>query len=53
VIDNGSATIKAGFGGDDEPRFSFPTVVGHPHFTSLKKVISLLIFFLISKQATT
>ncbi|KAJ5073818.1 actin [Anaeramoeba ignava] len=30
VIDNGSFFIKAGFGGDDEPRAVFPTVVGRP-----------------------
>ena len=28
VIDNGSTTCKAGFSGDDEPRFVFPTIVG-------------------------
>ena len=28
VIDNGSAMIKAGFGGDDAPRAVFSTVVG-------------------------
>eukprot|EP01084_Bolivina_argentea_P160590 279634_1 len=30
VIDNGSATIKAGFAGDDAPRVDFPTVIGRP-----------------------
>lgn len=28
VIDNGSHTCKAGFAGDDVPRFNSPTVVG-------------------------
>jgi len=28
VIDNGSGTIKAGFGGDSEPRAVFPALVG-------------------------
>eukprot|EP01084_Bolivina_argentea_P042767 78839_1 len=28
VIDNGSATIKAGFSGDDKPISIFPTMVG-------------------------
>ena len=30
VIDNGSATIKAGFSGDSAPKVNFPTLVGHP-----------------------
>ena len=30
VIDNGGATIKGGFGGDDSPRAIFPTIVGRP-----------------------
>ena len=29
VIDNGSNTIKAGFGGDDAPRKIFPSYVGY------------------------
>ena len=29
VIDNGSYTIKAGFAGDYDPRYVFPSVVGH------------------------
>jgi actin-related protein len=28
VIDNGAYTMKAGFGGDDSPRCTFPTVIG-------------------------
>ena len=32
VIDNGSDTIKAGFGGDDEPRAVFPCIVGHMRY---------------------
>ncbi|KAI0325065.1 Actin/actin-like protein [Cubamyces sp. BRFM 1775] len=31
VIDNGSGVSKAGFSGDDVPRLTFPTIVGHPH----------------------
>ena len=30
VIDNGSATCKAGFGGDDAPRAIIPSIVGRP-----------------------
>jgi len=30
VIDNGSGVCKAGFGGDDEPRAVFSSVVGRP-----------------------
>ena len=30
VVDNGSYRIKAGFGGDDNPRVVFPPVVGRP-----------------------
>ena len=30
VIDNGSCTIKAGFGGSDTPRSVFPSVIGYP-----------------------
>jgi len=30
VIDNGSGMIKAGFGGDEEPKLQFPTFVGRP-----------------------
>ena len=29
VIDNGSSHIHAGFGGDDSPRYDFPSVIGH------------------------
>jgi len=28
VIDNGSGVCKAGLSGDDEPRSSFPSIVG-------------------------
>ncbi|KAL2241903.1 UNVERIFIED_CONTAM: Actin-7 [Sesamum indicum] len=34
VIDNGTGSIKAGFGGDDVPRAVFPTIVGHPRHTA-------------------
>lgn len=30
VIDFGSGTTRAGFGGDDSPRSMFPTVIGRP-----------------------
>jgi actin-related protein len=30
VIDNGSSVCRAGFGGDDEPKVAFPSVVGYP-----------------------
>ena len=30
VIDNGSGSIKAGYGNSDTPRSVFPTVIGHP-----------------------
>jgi len=30
VIDNGSATVKAGLAGDDAPRCVFPSIVGRP-----------------------
>ncbi|KAL3943807.1 MAG: hypothetical protein SGBAC_002136 [Bacillariaceae sp.] len=33
VIDNGSGTTKAGFGGEDDPRIVFPTLVAHPTST--------------------
>ena len=29
IIDNGSDSIKAGFGGEDLVRATFPTCVGH------------------------
>ena len=35
VIDNGSATIKAGFAGDDAPRAVFPAIVGWPRHTAM------------------
>ena len=30
VVDNGSGTCKAGFGGEDAPRAVFPSIVGRP-----------------------
>ena len=30
VVDNGSGTCKAGFGGEDAPRTVFPSIVGRP-----------------------
>ncbi|KAM9995509.1 hypothetical protein ACTFIY_001675 [Dictyostelium cf. discoideum] len=36
VIDNGSGISKAGFAGDDRPRASFPTIIGHTRFSDFK-----------------
>ena len=36
VVDNGSGTCKAGFGGDEAPRAVFPSVVGFPSHQGLK-----------------
>ena len=36
VVDNGSGTCKAGFGGDEAPKAVFPSVVGFPHHQGLK-----------------
>ncbi|KAJ3440640.1 actin-5c-related [Anaeramoeba flamelloides] len=30
IIDNGTGSTKAGFGGEDTPRHVFPTIVGYP-----------------------
>lgn len=30
VIDNGSGMVKAGFSGDDQPKSTFPSIVGTP-----------------------
>lgn len=30
VIDNGSCTTRVGFGGEDAPHVTFPSIVGHP-----------------------
>jgi actin beta/gamma 1 len=35
VIDNGSATCKAGFAGNDSPRSVFPSIVGHLKTTDM------------------
>ena len=32
VIDNGTAEIRAGFAGDDDPKVKMPTVVGRPRY---------------------
>lgn len=34
VIDNGSGMCKAGFAGDEAPRYVFPSVVGHPKYSA-------------------
>ena len=44
VIDNGSYTIKAGFGGEDEPHAVFPSIVGR-----LSKEIDAEYMIIISK----
>ena len=36
VIDNGSGTVKAGFGGDDLPRSSFKPTVGRPNINPVQ-----------------
>ncbi|CAL8120946.1 unnamed protein product [Orchesella dallaii] len=36
VIDNGSGITKAGFAGDDVPKITFPTIVGHPKYQFYK-----------------
>uniref|UniRef100_A0AAV2MP16 Actin n=1 Tax=Knipowitschia caucasica TaxID=637954 RepID=A0AAV2MP16_KNICA len=33
VLDNGSSMFKVGLAGDDNPRCSFPTIVGRPRFS--------------------
>ena len=30
VVDNGSGVCKAGFAGEDAPRYIFPSIVGRP-----------------------
>lgn len=30
VLDNGTGYVKAGFAGDNLPRFSFPSIIGRP-----------------------
>ncbi len=32
VIDNGTAEIRAGFAGDDDPKVKMPTIVGRPRY---------------------
>jgi len=32
VVDCGSSMCRAGFGGDDAPKVSFPSIVGRPFF---------------------
>ena len=32
VVDCGSSMCRAGFGGDDAPKVSFPSIVGRPYF---------------------
>lgn len=33
VLINGSSSIKVGFGGEEDPRVVFPTIVGHPKYS--------------------
>ena len=35
VVDNGSGTCKAGFGGEDAPRAVFPSIVGRPRIQGI------------------
>ena len=35
VIDNGTAEIRAGFTGDDDPKVKMPTVVGRPRYVRM------------------
>ena len=35
IIDNGSSSMKAGFAGDDSPRFVLPTITGTPKHPGL------------------
>ena len=32
VIDNGSCICRAGFAGDDQPKYIFPTIAGRPKY---------------------
>jgi actin-related protein len=41
VLDVGSGTMKAGFGGDDAPRAVFPTIVGRPRHANMLVVIGM------------
>ena len=34
IIDNGSSTIKCGYGGDDKPYSVFPSIIGRPWLPS-------------------
>ncbi|KAJ5067138.1 actin-7-related [Anaeramoeba ignava] len=39
VIDNGSGFIKSGFGGEEEPKSKFTTIIGKPkHLEMIKKI---------------
>ncbi|TXT63512.1 MAG: Actin-/Arp1-/Arp2-/Arp3-related protein [Promethearchaeota archaeon] len=35
VLDNGTGITKNGFGGEDQPRSVFPTLVGHPKYGNI------------------
>ena len=37
VLDNGSATMTAGFSGEDAPRAVLPSIVGRPRFENLRE----------------
>ena len=41
IIDNGSGWSKAGFSGDNAPRISFPSIVGHPRHPEVMAGLSL------------
>lgn len=57
VLDNGSATVKAGFSGDDAPRVEFPSIVGRPKVMGGPKLgvkvhnVGCGVYFLVGDQA--
>lgn len=40
VIDNGSSSIKAGYGGEEAPESVFPSVVGRPRFATQRTFLT-------------
>ena len=55
VLDNGSATVKAGFSGDDAPCVEFPSIIGRPRLPPQKGLKGLMVgcgvHFLVGDQA--
>jgi actin-related protein len=41
VIDNGSGMVKAGFSGEEQPRCTFPAVVGRPKYAKTMETSSM------------